>query len=82
MAEIKDKTVTLESLSVLHEHNKNTYMPMVDPTGSGTMEFNGSIKVNSIRIGPEIKLVPTNNSLEIIFDEDIIYAEETIPEQD
>lgn len=72
MAEIKDKVVTVESLSALHEHNKNTYMPMVDPTGSGTMTFNGDVIVNSLMIGSNIKLVPTEDRLEIVFlDEEI-----------
>ncbi len=67
MAEIKDKVVTVESLSALHEHDKNTYMPMVNPTGSGTMTFNGDVVVNSLMIGSNVKLVPTENSIEIIF---------------
>lgn len=37
MAEIKDKVVTVEALSVLHEDSKKTYMPMFNPAGSGTM---------------------------------------------
>ena len=28
MAEVKDKTVTVEALSALHEHNKTAYMPI------------------------------------------------------
>lgn len=81
MAEIKDKTVTVESLSVLHEHNKKSYMPMVDPTGTGTMTFDGSgsfsggITVGSLMIGSNVKLVPTEDSLEIVF-----LDEETIEE--
>ena len=31
MAEIKDKVVTVESLSALHEYNKETYLTEVDP---------------------------------------------------
>ena len=49
MIEVKDKLVTAESLSALHEHNKNTYMPMVDPTGSGTMSFDGDITTNYLK---------------------------------
>ena len=30
MAAIKDKVVTVESLSALHEHNKNTYVAKTD----------------------------------------------------
>lgn len=73
MAEIKDKVVTLESLSVLHEHNKETYMPMVDPVGSGTMtingdgKFSGNLNVNSITINSNVKLVPNGDGLEIVF---------------
>lgn len=73
MAQIKDKIVTVESLAALHEHDNNTYMPMVDPTGSGTMtmdgnaSFSGDVVVGSIMIGSNIKLIPTEDSLEIIF---------------
>ena len=67
MAEVKDKVVTVESLATLHEHNKNTYMPMVNPTGSGTMTFKGDMIVNSLMIGSNIRLVPTNDGIEIVF---------------
>lgn len=73
MAEIKDKVVTVESLSVLHEHNKNTYMPVVDPVGSGTMtidgngDFSGNLNANSITISSNIRLVPTEDGLKIEF---------------
>lgn len=76
MAEIKDKTVTVESLSVLHEHNKETYMPMADPTGTGTMtmdgdgNFTGNLNVSSITIGSKIKLVPVDDRIEIVFIEE------------
>lgn len=76
MAEIKDKVVTVESLSVLHEHNKETYMPMADPTGSGTMtmdgdgNFTGNLNVSSITIGSKIKLVPVDDRIEIVFIEE------------
>lgn len=66
MAEVKDKIVTVESLSALHEHNKNTYLPMVDPTGSGTMTIDG-INVGFIMLGNRAKLVPANDRLEIVF---------------
>jgi hypothetical protein len=79
MAEIKDKVVTVESLSTLHEHNKNTYMPMVDPVGNGEMTFNGdasftgNMTVDSLMIGSSVRLIPTANSLEIVFlDEEAI----------
>ena len=73
MAEIKDKVVTVESLSVLHEHNKNTYMPVVNPVGSGMMtidgdgDFSGNINANSITIGTNIRLVPSEDGLKIEF---------------
>lgn len=73
MAEIKDKAVTVESLSVLHEYNTKAYMPTSDPTGSGTMtmdgnaSFSGDVNVGSLMIGTNIKLVPTNDSIEIVF---------------
>lgn len=40
MAEIKDKVVTVESLSTLHEHNKNYYMTKDNPTGVGAFSLN------------------------------------------
>lgn len=66
MAGIKDKVVTVESLSVLHEHNKNNYLTKVDPTGSGTMTID-NIKANAIMLGDNAKLIPTNDGLEIVF---------------
>lgn len=73
MAEIKDKVVTVESLATLHEHNKKSYMQMNDPSGTGmmTMEgdasFSGSVNIGSLFIGSKIKLVPTDDGLEIVF---------------
>lgn len=81
MAEIKDKLVTVESLSVLHEHTIKNYMPSVNPTGSGTMTMDGNANVSGIlnagafMIGSNVKLVPTGNALEIVF-----LDEETIEE--
>ena len=79
MAEVKDKVVTVESLAILHEDSKNTYMPKADPTGSGTMtmdgdaNFSGNVNVGSISIGSNVKLVPTGDRIEIIFlDEETI----------
>ena len=40
MAEIKDKIVTVESLSTLHEHNKENYMTKADPVGTGSFSMN------------------------------------------
>lgn len=82
MAEIKDKVVTVESLSTLHEHNKNTYMPMVDPVGNGTMTMNGNASFSGyISIGSKIRLVPTGDALEIVFLDDEEIPEEEIPEE-
>lgn len=63
---IKNKLVTVESLSILHEYNENTYMVNTDPVGSGTMTID-NIDTNFIMLGDNIKLVPTNDRLEIIF---------------
>lgn len=77
MAEIKDKVISVESLSVLHEHNKNTYMPKINPVGSGTMTINGDanisgdVFVGSLMIGSNVKLVPNDDGLEIVFLDDI-----------
>lgn len=87
MAEIKDKVVTVESLSVLHEHNKNTYMPVVDPVGSGTMTIDGSgsfsenLNANSITIGSNIRLVPSEDGLKIEFLNQEATTEEEITEE-
>lgn len=73
MAEIKDKVVTVESLSILHEHNKETYMPMVDPVGSGTMtmngdgNFSGDLNVSSVTINSNVRLIPNADGIEIVF---------------
>lgn len=73
MAEIKDKLVTVESLSILHEDNKNVYMSKTDPTGSGTMtmdgnaDFSGDVNVGSLTIGSNIQLIPTSDRIEIVF---------------
>ena len=82
MAEIKDKVVTVESLAVLHEDNKKTYMPMSNPTGSGTMtmdgnaNFSGNITTGSLMIGSNVKLVSNGDRLEIVFlDEEVVVEE-------
>jgi hypothetical protein len=73
MAEVKDKLVTVESLSILHEHTTKNYMSSNNPTGSGAMAIDGSgdisgnLNVGSFTIGSKIKLIPTSNSLEIVF---------------
>lgn len=73
MAEIKDKVISIESLSALHEHNKSTYMPMVNPVGSGMMTMNGdalfskNLNANSITINSSVKLVPNDDGIEVVF---------------
>lgn len=73
MADIKDKVVNVESLSTLHEYNKRAYMSSDNPTGDGTMtingdaEISGNVNVGSFMIGSKIKLIPTEDSLEIVF---------------
>ena len=87
MAEIKDKVVTVESLSVLHEHNKNTYMPVVDPVGRGIMtmvgsgNFSGNLNASSITIGSNIRLVSSEDGLKIEFLNQEATTEEEITEE-
>lgn len=80
MIEVKDKIITVESLSALHDHNKNSYMSASNPTGNGVMTMNGSASFSGdIMIGSNIKLVPSGDALSIIFlDEEA--TEETIEE--
>lgn len=56
MVEVKNKIVTVESLSALHEHNENTYMPMVNPAGSGVMTFDGDIEANSLKASGDLEI--------------------------
>lgn len=52
MAEIKDKVVTVESLSALHDYNKEAYMNKVNPVSNGNYHHNGSAWfTNDIYIG-------------------------------
>ena len=52
MPRVENKLVTVESLSALHEHNKDAYMTQVNPAGSGNFSmdgdglFNGSVEAN------------------------------------
>lgn len=66
MADVKDKMITVESLSILHNHNKNTYMPIVNPAGSGTMTID-SVDTNFIMLGTNAKLALTDKGLEVVF---------------
>lgn len=77
MAEIKDKVVTVESLSALHRHNKETYMPIVDPVGNGVMTMNGDAYFyGNIMLGSKVKLVPTEDGFDIVFLEEESIVEE------
>lgn len=73
MAEIKDKVVTVESLSALHEDNKKSYLTKNNPHANGemTMEgnanFSGNVNVGSITIGSNVRLVPSGDRIEIVF---------------
>lgn len=77
MAETKDKLVTVESLAILHEDSKNSYMQKSNPIGNGTMtmegdaDFSGNVNVGSISIGSKVRLIPTGDRIEIVFDEEI-----------
>ena len=66
MAGIKDKIVTVESLSTLHEHNKETYMTKVNPTGSGTLSIDSITIVGKVML--EYK--PTEGILDFVFLDD------------
>lgn len=76
MVEVKDKVVTVESLSILHEDSKKSYMTKDNPTGNGEMTmdgdavFSGNINVGSISIGSSVKLVPVDDRIEIVFIEE------------
>lgn len=63
MAEVKDKMITVESLSALHEHNKDTYLTKVDPTASGTFTMDGVIKLGNATLSYN----NSENALEIVF---------------
>lgn len=73
MAEVKNKVVTVESLAAVNTHNKNTYMTKENPTGSGEMNINGNgtftgnLNVNTILMGSNVKLVASDDKLEIVF---------------
>lgn len=47
MAGIKDKLVSVESLSEVHQHNKDTYMTKVNPIVSGTITFDGDVTTSN-----------------------------------
>lgn len=47
MAGIKDKLVSVESLSEVHQYNKDTYMTKVNPIVSGTITFDGDVATSN-----------------------------------
>lgn len=67
MIEIKNKTITAESLSALHEHNKSSYMSKLNPAGSGTMEIDGDGSFSGHLTIGNIRLEPTEDALNIVF---------------
>jgi hypothetical protein len=75
MAEIKDKIVTVESLSALHEHDTKTYLPKANPVVSGDFKIsNGSLSMNrttasligenSTTLGANNRAIGTNSCAE------------------
>lgn len=70
---LKKKIVTVESLALLHENDKNVYMTKINPVGSGTMiingdaVFSGNLNAGSITINSNIKLVPNGDGMELVF---------------
>lgn len=75
MAEVKNKIVTVESLSAVHTHNKETYMTKSDPTGVGTMtmtgggNFSGVVDVGSLQIGnAKFEYDSSDGVLKIVFE--------------
>ena len=66
MAETKDKVITIESLSAVHNYNQNTYLAKSNPTGSGTFTMSGD---GSLRLGDAIlEYDSTDGALKISFD--------------
>ena len=51
----KDKLITVESLSALHEHNKEAYMNKENPAGTGSLSMNrlaySEVGINSVAEG-------------------------------
>lgn len=46
MAEIKDKVVTVESLSALHEYDEKTYLQKKNPVVSGDLKLGNSLSMS------------------------------------
>lgn len=53
MADIKDKVITVESLSALHEHNKETYM-IKTAEGLNSVLADGATVLSSYQYGDEL----------------------------
>lgn len=53
MAEVKDKVVTVESLSALHEHNKETYMEKTADGLNGVLA-EGATVLSDYQYGDEL----------------------------
>lgn len=57
MAEIKDKIVTAESLSALHEYNKNAYMAKTDVI---SIEIGGTGATSAANARANLGITPAN----------------------
>ena len=78
MAEVKNKIVTVESLSAVRDaintNNQATYMTKTDPTGTGTLSmtgdgnFTGEVAANSLTLGKSVlSYDTTEGALKISF---------------
>lgn len=79
LEELKNKLVTVESLSELHYHNIDTYAKQVDPHFSGFMITQGNslftgnaaflddVNAKALVLDYGVKLAFTENGLEIVF---------------
>lgn len=80
MAIIKDKFVTVEPLSVVHEYDKNKYISKTNPDCNGRMSFkgdasfSGNLDSNSLTISDNVKLICENGTFKIVFKDTIYYV--------
>lgn len=69
---VKDKNITVGSLGVLQKHDKEAYVSMADPAGSGKMvfdgdaSFSGDVSADSLTIS-NVKLIYENGSFKMVF---------------